>query len=259
MILGKEFDTPIMNAAFSHLAAAHPGYPAEMAKGFKKAGALNMWGMSNDEEMTDIYATGADTVEIIKPYRDESEIFHRIEFAISHGAFAVGMDIDHAFGRFGDYDDVGGKIMEPKTVQQLASYVKAAGNLPFVVKGVLSVSDACKSVEAGAKAIVVSHHHGIFDGAVAPLRILPAIRDAVGDKIEIIVDCGFETGLDVFKGLALGANAVSVSRHILAKSFDSGADGVEQEIRKMTGELVSVMGRCGFATVDSIDDSVIWK
>ena len=50
-----------------------------------------------------------------------------------------------------------------------------------------------------------------------------------------------------------------MSRHILAKSFDSGADGVEQEIRKMTGELVSVMGRCGFATVDSINDSVIWK
>ena len=64
---------------------------------------------------------------------------------------------------------------------------------------------------------------------------------------------------DVFKGLALGANAVSVSRHILAKTYESGADGVEKEIRKMTGELVSVMGRCGFATVDSIDDSVIWK
>lgn len=73
------------------------------------------------------------------------------------------------------------------------------------------------------------------------------------------MDCGFETGLDVFKGLALGANAVSVSRHILAKTYESGADGVEKEIRKMTGELVSVMGRCGFATVDSIDDSVIWK
>lgn len=258
-ILGKEFATPIMNAAFSFLAAAHPGYPAEMAKGFRQANALNMWGMSNDEEMSAIYATGADTIEIIKPFRQEDDIFHRIEFAIAHGAFGVGMDIDHAFGKSGDYDDVAGNIMEPKTVQQLASYVKAAGDLPFVVKGVLSVSDACKCVEAGAKAIVVSHHHGIFDGAVAPLRILPAIKEAVGDKIEIIVDCGFESGLDVFKGLAVGANAVSVSRHILAKTYESGADGVEKEIRKMTGELVSVMGRCGFATVDSIDDSVIWK
>ena len=59
-ILGKEFATPIMNAAFSFLAASHPGYPAEMAKGFRQADALNMWGMSNDEEMSAIYAAGAD-------------------------------------------------------------------------------------------------------------------------------------------------------------------------------------------------------
>ena len=248
-----------MNAAFSHLAAAHPGYPARMAQGFKQAGALNMWGMSNDAEMTEIYATGAATVEIIKPYREEEEIFHRIEFAVSHGAFGVGMDIDHAFGRYGDYDDVGGKIMEPKTLAQLSSYVKAAGDLPFIVKGVLSVSDALKCLEAGAAGIVVSHHHGIFDGAVAPLRILPVIRKEVGDGLFIIADCGFETGLDVFKALALGADAVSVSRHILAKTFESGADGVEKEIRKMTGELVSVMGRCGFADTAGIDDTVIWK
>ncbi len=258
-ILGKEFSTPVMNAAFSFLAQAHPGYPAAMAKGFKKANALNMWGMSTDEEMEEIYATGADTIEIIKPFTDESMIFHRIEFALSHGAFGVGMDIDHAFGRNGAYDVVGEYTMEPKAERQLASYIKAAGDVPFVVKGVLSVSDAKKCVAAGARAITVSHHHGIFDSAVPPLYILPKIKEAVGDQIEIFADCGFESGPDVFKALALGADAVSTSRHILAKTYDSGAEGVAEEIVRMTESLVSVMGRCGFKSTDDIDDSVIWK
>lgn len=217
-----------------------------------------MWGMSTDEEMESIYASGADTIEIIKPYLEEDKIFRRIEFARAHGAFAVGMDIDHAYGRNGAYDEVGPEKMEPKTVAQLRSYVQAAGDLPFVVKGVLSVSDACKCAEAGAGAIVVSHHHGIFDGAVPPLQILPKIKEAMGDRMELFVDGGFVSGLDVFKALALGARAVSVSRHILEKTYESGAAGVEQEIRKMTGELVSVMGRCGFRTTQEIDDTVLW-
>ena len=258
-ILGKEYSTPIMNAAFSHLETGHPGYPAAMAEGFKAADALNMWGMSTDEEMERIYATGADTIEIIKPYADEAQVLHRIEFALAHGAAAVGMDIDHAYGKNGTYDAVGGIPMEPKSLEQLKRYVAASGNTPFVVKGVLSVSDALKCVEAGADAVIVSHHHGIFDGAVPPLQILPKIKQAVGNKLEIYADCGFDSALDVFKALAVGAKAVSVSRAFLTKTYDTGAEGVAKEIVTMTGELISIMGRCGFAATDSIDDSVLWN
>lgn len=258
-ILGKEYSTPIMNAAFSHLEKGHPGYPAAMAEGFKNAGAMNMWGMSTDEEMEKIYATGADTIEIIKPYADESQIFHRIEFALSHNATAVGMDIDHAYGKNGAYDVVAGIPMEPKSLEQIKRYVEAAKGTPFVVKGVLSTSDALKCVEAGVSAIIISHHHGIFDGVVPPLQALPEIKEAIGDKLEIYADCGFETALDVFKALAVGAKAVSVSRTILDKTFELGAEGITKEIDTMTSELISIMGRCGFATTDSINDSILWS
>ena len=258
-ILGKEYSTPIMNAAFSHLEKGHPGYPAAMAEGFKNAGAMNMWGMSTNEEMEKIYATGADTIEIIKPYADESQIFHRIEFALSHNATAVGMDIDHAYGKNGAYDVVAGIPMEPKSLEQIKRYVEAAKGTPFVVKGVLSTSDALKCVEAGVSAIIISHHHGIFDGAVPPLQALPEIKEAIGDKLEIYADCGFETALDVFKALAVGAKAVSVSRTILDKTFELGAEGITKEIDTMTSELISIMGRCGFATTDSINDSILWS
>lgn len=259
VILGREYSTPIMNAAFSHLESAHPGYPASMAEGFKVAGALNMWGMSTDEEMEKIYATGADTIEIIKPYEDDKEVFHRIEYALSHGAVAVGMDIDHAYSRNGTYDEVAGIKMAPKSLDQIKQYVAAAGDKPFVVKGVLSASDALKCVKAGVKAIIISHHHGIFDGAVPPLQILPEIKEVIGDNLEIYADCGFDSALDVFKALAIGAKAVSVSRTILDKTYDTGAEGVAKEITTMTNELVSIMGRCGFATTDAINDSVLWS
>ena len=259
VILGKEYETPVMNAAFSHLEQGHPGSVAAMAEGFKAAGALNWWGMSTDEEMEKIYATGADTVEIIKPYADESMIFHRIEFALAHGAVAVGMDIDHAFDRNGHYDVVAGIEMRPKSLEQLKEYVAAAKGLPFIVKGVLSVQDAEKCAEAGVSGIMVSHHHGIFNYAVPPLMVLPDIVETVGDEMEIYADCGMESGMDVFKALALGARAVSVSRHILPALFEGGKDAVADEVRRMTGELVSVMARTGFATTDEIDDSVLWS
>ena len=76
---------------------------------------------------------------------------------------------------------------------------------------------------------VVSHHHGIFEGAVPPLMILPEIKENVGDQLEIYADCGMDLALDVFKALALGANAVSVSRAILDKTYDSGAVGITGE------------------------------
>ena len=258
VILGKRFATPVMNAAFSHLESGHPGSPAAMAEGFKAAGGLNWWGMSTDEEMEKIYATGADTVEIIKPYADEDMIFHRIAFALEHGAFAVGMDIDHAFDGSGHYDNVAGIEMRPKSAAQLRAYVEAAKGKPFVVKGVLSVQDALACRDAGVSAIMVSHHHGIFPFAVPPLMILPDIAEAVGDDMELYVDCGMQSGMDVFKALALGAKAVSVSRHILEKVFEGGAKGTEQEVRKMTGELAAVMARTGFASVDAINSDILW-
>ena len=259
VILGKEFATPIMNAAFSHLERRQAGVTAAMAKGIAAAGACNMWGMSHDAEMEAIYAAAPDTIEIIKPYADRDLVFHRIEFARAHGAFAVGMDIDHIYGRDGAYDVVIDAPMGPVSTSQLRSFVKAAGDLPFVVKGVLSVSDAEKCAEAGASAILVSHHHGIFPSAVPPLMILPDIREAVGDALEIYADCGMESGADVLRALALGADAVSVSRHILPILFEKGADGVREEIERMTGELVSLMARTGCTSTADVDPDILWQ
>lgn len=256
-IFGKKYKTPIMSAAFSHLHSYGSEAAVEMAKGMKAAGALNWWGLSNDVEMESIFAVGCDTVKIIKPFADEKKILHELEHAISHGAVAVGMDLDHAYDRRGNYDNVLGEEMRPKTLTQICEYVKVAGEVPFVIKGVLSLLDAQKCVTAGVKGIVISHHHGIFDYAVPPLMILPEIKKKVGNELEIFVDCGMDSGMDVFKALALGASAVSVSRHLLKYLKDGQAQAVTERINEMTGELRSIMARCGCNSVENIDQTII--
>ena len=89
---------------------------------------------------------------------------------------------------------------------------QAAGK-PFILKGIMTVSGAKKALEAGASGIVVSNHGGrVLDQCPATAEVLPAIADAVGGRMTILVDGGIRTGMDVFKALALGADAVLIGR-----------------------------------------------
>lgn len=254
-IFGKKFDTPVMTAALSHLHNICENGMTEFARGAKLSNALHFVGMGEDKELEDIIATGADTVKIVKPHADDNEVFRKIKHAVDNGAFAVGMDIDHAISSNGEYDNVFGLPMRPKTTEQLSEYIKAA-NVPFIVKGVLSTSDAEKSVKAGAAAILISHHHGIMDCMTPPLMVLPEIVKAVGGQTKIIVDCGIESGLDVFKALALGADGVCIGRNLMDPLKNKG-EGVHSRIEEINRELKTVMARTGAKTVSEIDPSVI--
>ena len=118
------------------------------------------------------------------------------------------MDIDHIFGENG-VDVCVGEKMAVQTADMLRSYVESS-KLPFVVKGVLSVRDALTCAEIGAKAIIVSHHHGRMPYAVPPMMVLPEIKKALeGKDVKIIVDCGIASGADVYKAIALGADAAA--------------------------------------------------
>ena len=76
--------------------------------------------------------------------------------------------------------------------------------------------------------------------------------------MKIMADCGFESGMDVFKSLALGADCVCAGRNFM-DPLKEGADGVTRRINEMNNELVKVIARTGFKTLDEIDSSVIWK
>jgi 4-hydroxymandelate oxidase len=255
-LYGETFDTPIMMAALSHLHNVRENGMVEMAKGALAANAVNWAGMGDEAEIAAITATGARTISIIKPYADNEYIFRRIEHAERCGVLAVGMDVDHAFGGNGKYDVVLGEKMKPKSLAELKEFIKST-KLPFIIKGVLSEQDAYKALEAGAKGIVVSHHHGIMNYAVPPLYILPKIVKVINHQIPVFVDCGIVSGMDVFKALALGADAVSVGRAIMEPLKINGSEGVKDQIIKMTEELAGVMARTCSVDLKSIDPSVI--
>ena len=254
-LFGEEFDTPIMTAALSHLLDVCDNGMVAFAEGAVEAGAVHWVGMGEDEELEEIIATGAKTIKIIKPHLDDAVIFHKIEHANAHHAFAVGMDIDHCFSNDGTYDVVCDLPMHSKTEENLRAYVNAS-HIPFIVKGVLSVHDAEICARAGVQGIVVSHHHGIMPYSVPPLMILPEIRNAVGSQMKIFVDCGIESGIDVFKALALGADAVCIGRHLMGP-LKNGKTAVTERILQINRELSSIMARTGAKSLSEIDPSVV--
>lgn len=254
-LYGRTFDTPIMTAALSHLGNTAENGMVKYAQATAKTNAVHWVGMGEDKELEEITATGAATIKIIKPHADNKEVFRKIEHAKKAGCFAVGMDIDHAFNGSGGYDNVLGLDMKPKSTEELRDFVLAAG-IPFIVKGVLSTKDAEKCLKAGCKGIQLSHHHGIMQYAVPPLMMLSEILQVTRGEIPVFIDCGIESGMDVYKCLALGATAVSVGRHLMPL-LKKGADVTAARIKEMTGELAATMARTGVRDLNSFDPTVI--
>ncbi|MCR4866455.1 MAG: alpha-hydroxy-acid oxidizing protein [Lachnospiraceae bacterium] len=259
--LGQKLDSPVMTPAFSHLGnyndRTYNGLE-EYSIAAKECNILNFCGMMENDQFKKIADLNDKTVRIVKPYADHEKVIDQMLFAKEAGAFGIGMDIDHIFGENG-YDVVVGEDMTAQTFDMLRSYVELT-DLPFFVKGVLSVSDAVKCADIGAKAIIVSHHHARVPYAVPPMYILPRIKEALkGRDVKIIVDCSIESGADVFKAIALGADAAAVGRSMLPYLEKDGVSGVKGYIKKVGDQLRYLMGSTGFARVSDIDDSVLHR
>jgi len=255
-LFGETFATPIMTAAFSHLYRIHEKGMVMMAEGAKAADAVMWSGWGEDAELEEMAATGARIIKIEKPFADNNEIYRRMAHAEACGCLAYGIDTDHSFTNSGEYDLIRDHRMAGKTVAEIKDFVKAS-KLPFIIKGVLGVTEALQCLEAGVSGIVVSHHAGKMDFVVPPLMVLPQIVEAVGGKMKIFVDCSIYSGYDAFKAMALGADAVSFGRTILKPLADKGAEGVAETLKEATALLAGVMARTCSPDIKSIDKSVI--
>ena len=259
ILFDETFSMPVMTPAFSHLGQMNGRDKTgleEYSIAAKECNILNFCGMMENDMFQKIVDTGSKTVRIVKPYADNGKVKDQIAFAKEAGAFGVGMDIDHIFGMTG-YDVVVGEEMAAQTFDMLKSYVDSV-DIPFVVKGVLSVTDAVKSADIGAKAIIVSHHHGRLPYAVPPMMILPEIKEALkGRDVKIIVDCGIASGADVYKALALGADAAAVGRSMMPHLESGGVKGVTDFLKNIGDELRFIMSCTGFENVADIDPSAL--
>lgn len=128
----------------------------------------------------------------------------------------------------------------------------------LIVKGLAHPQDAIMAAECGAEGVVVSNHGGRnLDGSMAPLEALPEIVDAVGKRIQVIVDSGFRRGADVVKALALGADAVFIGRGTLYGVAAGGHAGATRAIQIYREEISRVMALLGVNTIDELGPELL--
>jgi L-lactate dehydrogenase (cytochrome)/glycolate oxidase len=158
------------------------------------------------------------------------------------------------FGAYGDW------MQTPPPSWEDVAWLRAQWGGPFMLKGVSRVDDAKRAVEAGVSAVSVSNHGGNnLDGTPATIRALPAVVDAVGDQVEVLLDGGIRRGSDVVKALALGARAVMIGRAYLWGLAANGQAGVENVLDIMRSGLESALLGLGHASVHTLhrDDLVV--
>ena len=139
-----------------------------------------------------------------------------------------------------------------------AEYCVKKWGAPFALKGVMSVEDAKKAIDIGCSAIMISNHGGRqLDGSRAPFDQLAEIVDAVGDKIEVILDGGIRRGTHVFKALALGAKACSFGKGYLFALGAAWQECVEAILQRMKTEINRDMILMGCKSVKDLDRSKV--
>ena len=192
-------------------------------------------------------------IPTVKPW-DINTLKEKLAMIKDAGSFAVAMDIDAAGLPFL-------KNLTPpagsKTVEELREIVKEA-EVPFIIKGIMTVKGALKAKEAGAAAIVVSNHCGrVLDQCPATAEVLAEIADAVGNDMKILVDGGIRSGVDIFKALALGADAVLIGRPFVTAVYGGGAEGVAAYTAKLAAELEDTMAMCGAHSLSEISRDMV--
>lgn len=208
-----------------------------------------------EEAAKAIKRCGGMGIPTIKPW-DMNTIREKMELAKESGAFAIAMDIDAAGLPFlQNLNPPAGS----KSVEELKEIVKMA-EVPFILKGIMTPKAARKALEAGVQGIVVSNHGGrVLDQCPATAEVLPSIVEAVGKDMKILVDGGIRTGIDVFKALAMGADAVLAARPFVTAVYGDGEDGVEALAEKLGAELIDTMKMCGAFSIEEISPEMIWK
>lgn len=258
-LFGRIFKAPIFAAPIGGIninyndVISEIDYAKAVVTGTVEAGCAAFTGDGADEvyfnaPLEPIKSVGGVAVPTLKPWKNE-KVFEKINTIERLGVMAVAMDIDSA-GLV--HLAKSGKPVFSKTVENLKEIVTFT-KLPFLLKGIMSAKGAEKAVAAGVYGIVVSNHGGrVLDFTPATCEVLPEIRRSVDKRVKVFVDGGIRTGVDVFKALALGADAVLIGRPYALMAIGNGADAVRLYTEKLIRELKETMLMTGCTSLDDI-------
>ncbi|WP_426592450.1 alpha-hydroxy acid oxidase [Cellulomonas sp. McL0617] len=153
----------------------------------------------------------------------------------------------------GTVADLLDRLFDPTMTIEDLEWIRASWDGPLIIKGIQTVEDARRVTDAGADAIVLSNHGGRqLDRAPVPLRLVPDVRDAVGDRAQVWVDTGIMTGADIVAALALGADATMVGRAYLYGLMAGGERGVDRAADILTREIRRTMALLGVTSIDQL-------
>ena len=264
-LFGRRFSAPIfvapLGAVDMHYGPKYNdlSYNAALIRAAVDCGILAFTGDGvNHDIMRDAIRASAESVgglsiPTIKPWSSEV-VFDKLDMLVKNDIFAAAMDVDAAGLPF--LKKIGGNAGS-KTVPEMREIIERAGR-PFIIKGIMTVAGAKKAVEAGAAGIIVSNHGGRVQGGVpATAEVLGEIADTVKGQTVIFVDGGIRSGVDVFRAIALGADAVLVGRPFATMMYGAGGDGVKVLLDKLVGELKGTMTMCGAASLKDISRDMI--
>jgi hypothetical protein len=237
-------------------------YSAFLIRGCRAAGTLASVGDGLDaatfeKNISTIGDDGAWVMAFIKPWAAREEIGMRLDLAVKAGISICGMDVDAAgltvLRRRGT-------PVSTQTPEELAQVVKLAHarGIKFIVKGVMAVDEAVIAADAGADAVLVSNHGGrVLDHSPGTAEVLPAIADAVGGRVIVMMDGGVRTGADVLKALALGARLALICRPVIVAVHGDEQNGVIKYFAQIRDELAQAMRLTGCADLGAVSRRVL--
>ena len=269
-LLGRRWPAPVFVAPTALQRMAHPDCERATARAAAQRGLTMTLSSSSSVDMADVAGAGGPRWYQVYLLADEGARRAMIERAVSLGYEALVLTVDlQRLGRRERDVRVGFRIPPgvglPNIARAAGVADDAAASVPFVerltwddlewlcgfglpviVKGVLHPDDARLAVDHGAAAVQVSNHGGRqLDAAVASLDALPAVVEAVGGRVPVLLDGGVRRGTDALIALAIGAAAVGIGRPVLWGLAVDGEAGVGRVLDLLTGELEQSMALAG--------------
>ena len=286
-VLGRRLPHPLIVAPTGFQRLTHPDGEVACARGARAAGAvycLSTFATTSAKELA-TKVPDLDWWFQLYWFTDRDLNWALVENAIAAGANAIVLTVDLATlgSRERDHHSgfsLRGSMVVPNVAetgrhptaalapvwatldpgvcwQDLDELVQRAG-VPVIVKGLVRGDDALRAAELGAAAVVVSNHGGRqLDTALATATALPEVVDAVGGRIDVLVDGGIRRGTDIVKALALGAQAVLIGRPPLWGLAAGGADGVQHVIELLANEFDNALALLGATSRRELDRSLL--
>jgi 4-hydroxymandelate oxidase len=267
-VLGIPLAFPMMIAPSALQRMSHPDGEVAVGRATAESGLAMILSMNTSSTVEEVAATGVPFLLQLYLYRDRGVTERLIERATAAGCRGIVPTVDSAvlhhrprelragFERPPGVDFVHlpppgeGGGLETNLTWEMVTWLRSVTDLPIVLKGILDPADAVRAAEEGVDGIVVSNHGGRqASGAVSAWDVLADIVDRVKGRTTILADGGVQDGSDVFRGIALGADAVLTGRAPVWGLAAAGEAGVRRHLELVRREFESVMGWTGSTSV----------